>query len=148
MFRGIAKVSLDERGRLALPGRFREHLSVGDAKKAVVTINPNLDEKCLFVYPVGGWQMIEEELDKRDSTRPQVHSFIRRFVGPATDVDLDKTGRLLVPEELRTHAQLEKEKKVVVVGVINKLEIWAEALWPSALAEGNGSMEGLEGIRL
>ena len=147
MFRGIANVNLDDRGRLALPVRYREQMRTRSRGQVVVTINPEPAERCLFIYPERDFRDLEDEVRQRDSSRPNVRRFQRRFVGHATEGDLDGNGRVLIPQLLRDYVGL--EKKAVIVGQINKLEIWQEDLWRKTLtSDETESMTGLEGIRL
>ena len=142
MFGGITNVNLDERGRLALPVRFRDK----DDDRVVVTVNPHPGEKCLFLYPRLYWDKLEEHMAKLNTQLLPVRAFQRLFVGYATDVDLDSNGRVLLPQALRDHAEL--RKRAVVVGQLTKIEIWDEALWSAAVAQPDGPVEGLVDIPL
>jgi len=125
MFRGINSATLDGKGRMALPTRFRESLVAASQGQIVVTIDTQ--SKCLAIYPLPEWERIEQDIQGLPALKPAVKRFQRLMLGYATDLELDGNGRLLLPQSLREYAQL--EKKLVLVGQGNKLELWSEALW-------------------
>jgi MraZ protein len=130
MFMGEFLHTVDSKGRLIIPAKFRETL--GD--KFIAT--KGLDN-CLFLYPENEWQNFEEKLKKLPVSQPNARAFVRFFFSGATECEFDKQGRILLPANLREYATLEKD--VVVVGVMNRIEIWDSARWKdySALAESN-----------
>ena len=135
MFRGVQHINMDVKGRMAIPARQREPiLNICDGK-LVLTIDTQ--SPCLALYPIGEWDRIELEVQNLPALKPQVKRFQRLVLGYATDVDLDSSGRLLLPPSLREYAHL--KKRLVLVGQGNKLELWAENLWleerDNALAE-------------
>lgn len=107
---------MDDKGRLAIPAKFRFELSAG----AVVTRGL---ENCLFLYTREEW----EKLAQRLAAQSYNNSFARIMLAGAMDVEFDKQGRVVLPEYLRKHAGLEKE--VVVAGLYNRLEIWDKEKW-------------------
>ncbi len=125
MFRGSNTATLDGKGRMALPTRFRESLMVGSDGKVVVTID--MREKCLLLYPLQEWEIVQRKLEGLSNMAENARRLQRLLIGNATDIDLDGQGRLLLPALLRNFAEL--EKKVVVVGQGNKLELWSEPHW-------------------
>ncbi len=125
VFRGVQHINMDAKGRLAMPARQREPLVSQSAGQIVVTIDTQ--SPCLVIYPVPEWERIEKDIQSLPTLKPAVKRFQRLMLGYATDLELDGNGRLLLPQPLRDHAQL--EKKVVLVGQGNKLELWSEALW-------------------
>ena len=129
MFRGLTNVSLDERGRFAMPTRYREAIRERSGGKLVITID--IRDECLLVYPKADFEEVERQLREHDNTRRSIRSLQRMVVGFATDVELDGNGRVLIPQELRDHAGL--SKKVVVIGQTNKLELWADTTWQATL---------------
>ena len=139
LFHGEANVNLDERGRLALPVRFREVLSVLAGKHVVLAPNPHPGEECLFLYPQPYWDKLAKKIGKLGTQLSHVRAFRRDFVAPATALDLDSNGRVVVPQTLRDRAQL--KKKAVVVGQLEKIEIWDETLWSAAKAEAGSTAE-------
>lgn len=112
--------TIDAKGRLIIPARFREGL--GD--KFIVT--KGLDN-CLFVYPLDEWSALEEKLKSLPFTRADARAFVRFFFSGANECELDKQGRILIPANLREYAQLSKE--VVVLGVSSRVEIWSKERW-------------------
>lgn len=112
--------TIDTKGRLIIPAKFREALG----EQFIAT--KGLDH-CLFVYPHSEWTALEEKLRALPFTQPEVRAFVRFFFSGATECELDKQGRILLPANLREYAQLEKD--VVLVGVASRVEIWSQALW-------------------
>ncbi len=108
-----------------MPARQREPLLSQCEGQIVVTIDTQT--ACLVVYPLPEWERIEREVQELPALKPAVKRFQRLVLGYATDVELDGSGRMLLPQSLREYAQL--DKKLVLVGQGNKLEIWSEALW-------------------
>ncbi len=125
MFRGVQHINMDAKGRLAMPARQREPLLSQCEGQIVVTIDTQT--ACLVVYPLPEWERIEGEVQALPALKPAVKRFQRLVLGYATDIELDGNGRMLLPQSLREYAQL--DKKLVLVGQGNKLEIWSEALW-------------------
>jgi MraZ protein len=125
MFRGINSIALDTKGRMAMPARYRELLSKLGHGALVVTIDT--EETCLLLYPEQEWQRIEASLQRLPSFNPAARRIQRLLIGHATDLELDANGRILLPNELRTYACLQKQ--AVLIGQGNKFEIWDEGLW-------------------
>ena len=125
MFRGFSSVSLDSKGRLAVPSRFRERLMGIAGGCLVQTLNP-LD-RSLWLYPLPEWELIEEKLAVLSDFDKQSRRAKQMMRGYATDCRLDAHGRILVPAELRNHAHLDKQ--AVILGQGNKFEIWNRANW-------------------
>ena len=120
MFMGEYNHTVDTKGRLIIPSRFRDEL--GD--EFVVT--KGLDG-CLFVFPNNEWQAFEEKLKALPLTNKSARQFARFFVAGATPCELDKQGRILLPGTLREFAGLEKD--VVLTGMLNRIEIWSKSKW-------------------
>ncbi|WP_172408257.1 division/cell wall cluster transcriptional repressor MraZ [Desulfosporosinus sp. FKA] len=120
MFMGEYIHTIDGKGRLIIPAKFREALG----ERFIVT--KGLDH-CLFVYPIAEWNVLEEKLRALPFTQPNVRAFVRFFFSGATECELDKQGRILLPANLREYAQLEKD--LILVGVSSRVEIWSQALW-------------------
>ncbi|MGO3343968.1 MAG: division/cell wall cluster transcriptional repressor MraZ [Marinomonas sp.] len=127
MFRGIHQVSVDIKGRMSLPARLRDELAQYEDDSVVVTIDPG--SKCLLLYPLVEWDQIQQKLDKLPSFQPQARRLQRLLVGHATDLDVDKAGRILLPAPLREFAGL--DRKVTLLGQGKKLEIWSQDEWES-----------------
>jgi MraZ protein len=125
VFRGVQHINMDAKGRLAMPARQREPLLSISAGQMVVTIDTQA--ACLVIYPLPEWERIEKDIQSLPTLKPAVKRFQRLVLGYATDLELDGNGRLLLPQSLRDHAQL--DKRVVLVGQGNKMELWSEDLW-------------------
>ncbi len=134
MFRGVQHINMDAKGRLAMPARQREPLLYECNGQLVATIDTQ--SRCLFIYPLPVWEKIEREIQELPALKPAVKRFQRLVIGYATDLELDGSGRMLLPAPLREYAQL--DKKLVLVGQGKKLELWAEELW---LAERDQALE-------
>ncbi|RAU99167.1 division/cell wall cluster transcriptional repressor MraZ [Paenibacillus sp. YN15] len=122
MFMGEYQHAIDEKGRLTIPSKFRDEL----APTFVVT--RGLD-KCLFVYPMEEWKVLEQKLKALPMMKAEARAFSRMFFSGATECELDKQGRVNIPNNLINHAQLEKD--CVIIGVSGKIEIWSKAEWES-----------------
>ena len=120
MLTGEFNHSIDAKGRLIIPSKFRENL----VENFVIT--KGLDG-CLFLYPDNEWKTFEEKLRTLPLTNKDARIFTRFFLGSAVDGGLDKQGRVLISSALRNFARLEKE--VVLVGVLDRVEIWDKAKW-------------------
>lgn len=120
MFIGEYNHNLDEKGRLAIPVKFREDLKGG----AVVT--KGLDG-CLFLYPLSEWRILADKLSQLPISQANTRAFARLMLAGAMDVSLDKQGRVMIPDYLRKYINL--SKKVIINGLYNRLEIWDEDTW-------------------
>ena len=125
MFMGEYNHTIDAKGRLIIPSKFRETLG----EEFVVT--KGLDG-CLFVYDNNEWKAFEEKLKSLPLTNKDARQFVRFFLAGAAMVQVDKQGRILVPAVLREFAGLEKD--VVLVGVASRVEIWSQERWESAVS--------------
>ncbi len=125
MFRGFSAVSIDSKGRMAVPSRFRERLAAVDDGCLVQTLNP-LD-RSLWLYPLTDWELIETKLAALSDFDKQSRRTKQMMRGYANDCQLDSQGRILIPHELRDYAQLEKQ--AVILGQGNKFEIWSQSSW-------------------
>lgn len=120
MFMGEYNHTIDTKGRLIIPSKFRDQL--GD--EFIVT--KGLDG-CLFAFPKNEWQIFEEKLRALPLSQKNARKFTRFFVSGASTCELDKQGRILLPQTLREFAGLEKD--VVLAGNLNRVEIWSKASW-------------------
>ena len=134
MFMGEFQHNIDPKGRLIIPARFREGL--GD--RFIVT--KGLDN-CLFVYPQQEWTEVEQKLKSLPFTRADARAFVRFFFSGATECDIDKQGRILLPNNLREYAKLDKE--TMVVGVSTRVEIWSKDEWDNYNTKAAASFEQL-----
>ncbi|RXS43137.1 transcriptional regulator MraZ [Idiomarina sp. 29L] len=131
MFRGATTLSLDSKGRLAIPAKYRQSLSLDCEGKMVCTID--IKQPCLLLYPLPEWQIIEKKLTRLSSMNPAERRLQRLLLGHADDCEMDKNGRLLISAPLRQHAGL--EKKLMLVGQLNKFELWDEGAWHDQVAQ-------------
>jgi len=130
MFRGVNTLSLDAKGRLAVPVRYRETLMRHCNGQMVVTVDR---DHCLLLYPLPDWEEIERKLARLSSFNKQTRRLQRLLVGHATECELDGNGRILLPPPLREFAGL--QKAVVLIGQVNKFEIWSEESWNTRRAQ-------------
>ncbi len=125
MFRGFFTVSIDAKGRLALPTRFREQLRHGGCETVVLTVNPW--DRCLWFYPLAEWNVVDHKLlalPDGDLASRRAKQVIR---GYATDCECDSQGRILVSADLRNFAGL--QHRAAMLGQGNKLELWDALVW-------------------
>jgi MraZ protein len=125
VFRGFSTVSIDSKGRLAIPSRFRERLAVVSGGRLVQTLNP-LD-RALWLYPLTEWELIETKLAALSDFDRQSRRAKQMMRGYATDCEPDAQGRILIPTELREYAMLGRQ--AVVLGQGNKFEVWDQSAW-------------------
>ena len=125
MFRGVHHLSIDAKGRLAMPARHRERLHTMGSGQLIATIDAQ--SRCLLVYPLPTWEELEREVQQLPTLNPVVRRFQRLLIGYASDLECDSSGRLLIPPALREYARL--DKRAVLVGQGNKLELWDEDTW-------------------
>nr|VFK59128.1 MAG: MraZ protein [Candidatus Kentron sp. UNK]VFK69029.1 MAG: MraZ protein [Candidatus Kentron sp. UNK] len=125
MFRGEYSLTLDTKGRLAVPSRYRERIFEHCNGKLVITIS--LTETCLVVYPFPDWQKIEDDLRALPALDRKAQAISHLLIGHATECDLDGHGRVLVPQSLREFANLDKQVKIV--GQVMKFELWNDGAW-------------------
>ncbi len=120
MFIGEYTATIDDKGRLSIPVKFRQELK----KKAVVT--RGLDNS-LFLYTEKEWLAVAQKLAALPIARANTRAFSRLMLAGAMDCEMDKTGRIILPEYLRTFAKI--QKRVVIAGLYNRLELWSEEQW-------------------
>ncbi|MEA0554331.1 division/cell wall cluster transcriptional repressor MraZ [Lysinibacillus irui] len=130
MFMGEYQHSVDAKGRLIVPAKFR------DALGETFVVTRGLDN-CLFGYPMNEWRKLEEKLKGLPMTKKDTRAFARFFFSGATEVEIDKQGRINIPTTLMQHAHLVKE--CVVLGVSNRIEIWAKDAWEVYFSESEQS---------
>lgn len=131
MFRGANSLSLDSKGRLSIPSKYRDILLSESEGKMVCTVD--LQQTCLLLYPLIEWEDIEFKLKQLSSMNPHERRVQRLLLGNAHELDMDKSGRILLPATSRQHASL--EKSIMLVGQLNKFEIWSEASWQQQMAD-------------
>lgn len=126
VFMGEYQHSLDSKGRLIIPARFRESLG----ERFVVT--RGLDQ-CLFAFPAAEWSALEEKVRALPMTQAGARAFARLLFSGATECEVDKQGRIMLPAALREYARMEKD--VVAIGVSTRVELWASEVWSAYSAE-------------
>lgn len=143
-FRGHYEHTMDSKGRISFPARYREVLEARDpsgenADRVILThaIDGNLD-----VYPLEKWRQFEEKLQELPSFKQEVKSVKRMYIGSAQECSLDSNGRLLVPKSMRGYAGLERE--VVWVGQIDKVELWPRSEWETVTADAQAEPEEVQ----
>ena len=124
MFRGANKLTLDVKGRMVMPTRYRERLNERCGGKLVVTVDK---DQCLLIYPMPDWEEIERKLMALPTLNPQARRLQRLMVGHATDLELDSHGRLLLPPNLREFGALTRDAMLIGQGL--RFELWDEARW-------------------
>jgi len=124
-FRGINSVNLDEKGRFAIPKRYRESIADASDNQLIVTID--LHSPCLLIYTQDEWEVIERKLMSLPNVDPQARLYQRLLLGHATEVEMDNQGRMLLPGLLRDHAKLDKQ--AILLGQGNKFELWSQESW-------------------
>lgn len=129
VFRGVTQLALDEKGRVAIPARYRDDL-FGKEKRMVVTADPH---RCLLIYPQLFWEPIQEKLMALSSFDERIRGLQRLLVGYADDVMPDSAGRILLSPALRQYAQM--ERRAVLVGQGTRFELWDETLWQAQMVQ-------------
>jgi MraZ protein len=124
MFRGATKTTLDAKGRLAIPARYRDRLSNRCEGQLICTVDPDY---CLLLYPLPDWEDIERKLMRLPSLNRKARRLQRLMVGYASELEVDGHGRVLIPRELREFAGLDRQ--AMLIGQGNKFELWDEARW-------------------
>lgn len=126
MFRGISTISVDNKGRIAIPTKYREILEgSNNSAELVITIDP--EDRCLLMYPLHNWEEIEQKISVLPSFNYAARRIQRLLIGHATEVNIDNQGRILLPQELREYSNL--SKKAILVGQGKKIEIWDLEYW-------------------
>ena len=138
MFSGRYNHAIDDKGRIKVPQKIKEALaSVYNDTSVVIT---NLD-KCLVAYPLEEWRKLEEKALKLPSMQKDVLEFLRYFFSGAEEVELDKMDRIHIPQSLKISGNLNKE--AVIVGIINRFEIWDRDLWDTNFQGAKSNFESI-----
>ena len=139
MFRGRFEHTIDSKGRVSLPAKYREILSTNYNDRLIIT---NFDS-CLVAYPYEEWVKLEEGFSAHSIMEEDVQTFIHYFISGATEAIIDKLGRMLIPPHLRKHAGLERE--VVFVGMITRIQIWDKVRWDKKFTEAEEKFNQIKG---
>ncbi|MCB9480219.1 MAG: division/cell wall cluster transcriptional repressor MraZ [Desulfobacteraceae bacterium] len=123
MFRGSSSHKLDQKGRLSIPSRFKKDI---ESEETPILFLTRMDN-CIRAYPESRWMEIEETFRNLKTTTEKMRRFFRTFIGSVAECELDKQSRIIIPQNLRDYAKLQKD--VVLVGVLEHFEIWSEENW-------------------
>lgn len=140
MFRGKFIYGVDQKGRLAIPAKFREILSTRFDEKLIVT---HFDQ-CLWAYPAPVWQSLEKKISELPQFLEEVKALQRVFISAACECPLDKQGRILLPSSLRDYAGLGYGTESILVGMTQRIEIWARNKWEKVFQESQKKLEAMQ----
>ena len=140
MFTGRFEYGIDDKSRVSIPAKFREALSANYDLRLILT---NLDG-CIVAYPYQEWLNIQEKISSRGAMRKEARAFLRYYYSGATECPLDKLGRILLPQALKTDANI--KKNVVIVGVSKKIEIWAKEKWEELVKQATADPDQVADI--
>jgi MraZ protein len=151
LFRGISSINLDDKGRMAIPTKYRDELHACCERQLIVTVGINErcigEHGCLWLYPLPEWEKVEVTVSSLPTLNKMAANLRRFLIGNATECEMDAQGRILLPEKLRRFASM--NKKVMLLGHLNKFEIWNADVWENKeTAWMNGTdMEGIEELK-
>jgi MraZ protein len=138
MFRGSFEHTLDAKGRLSIPAKFREVL-LGKSDDRIVITNFTVESiRCLDVYPIDEWLRLEEEIRKKPKFERRMVSFQNYYLGGASECAVDNQGRILIPPLLRTYANLKRD--VVLVSALDKFRVWDKEAWKKVFTDAEGKL--------
>jgi len=140
MFRGNFEHTIDSKGRVSIPAKFRELLTEKYDNRLIVT----WWDGCLYAYPYEEWTAMEEKISAQSKAKREVKAFKRFFVSGAEECPIDKLGRILIPLTLRNYAKLERD--VVFAGQLNYFEIWSKERWEEAIRKVQENSESISDI--
>jgi len=137
MFRGRFEHTIDSKGRVSVPAKFREILAEKSDDRVMVT---NLNG-CLVAYPYEEWKRMEERMSSQSTGKKDARAFRRFYISAAVELTIDKLGRILIPPTLRSYAQLEKD--VIFAGMIETFEIWNKERFTEEIRKVEDDSEGM-----
>lgn len=141
-FRGEYRHTIDKKGRMSVPAKFREGLG----EHFMFSKGP---DQCLYAYPMTEWERIEDRIENSEVfSKAQYRAFVRNFFSSADEGETDAMGRVLVPPTLREYAGLTDKMDVTVIGVANRVEIWATEKWNAYCEDNTESMDISEGMEI
>ncbi|MGL4206073.1 MAG: division/cell wall cluster transcriptional repressor MraZ [Aeromonadaceae bacterium] len=140
MLRGAHAITLDPKGRLTLPTKYRDWLREESEGQLICTID--ITHPCLLLYPLSEWEEIEKKLKALSTMDPLERRLQRLLLGHASECELDGNGRFLLPAPLRQHAKLDKQ--VMLVGQLNKFEIWSDSAWLTQVNADLGALPEMD----
>ncbi|MBI5417214.1 division/cell wall cluster transcriptional repressor MraZ [Candidatus Poribacteria bacterium] len=136
MFTGEYHYAIDEKGRISIPAKFRQILEEKNEKKLVVTRGM---DRCLFVLPGYEWQSWEAKIKSFPVTQALARSFVRVMLSGAFETQLNKQGRILIPQTLRSYAEISKD--TVIIGISSRMEIWDKTRWQTYMENAEKNLE-------
>jgi MraZ protein len=131
MFNGAPNLSLDAKGRMAIPTRYRDALG----SEVVITADPS---GCLLLFSAAGWQPFEDRVSALPNMNPKIKAMQRMWLGYMTETEVDAAGRVVLTPEMRDYAKL--DRKVQFVGQKDRFELWSETGWQAQIALAQRSM--------
>lgn len=137
MFRGRYHHQIDSKGRISVPSKFRDVLSSASDERLIIT---NFDN-CLWAYPIAEWVDLERKVASLPQFGDEIKALQRVFISAASECQVDKQGRILIPPALREYAGLVRD--VVVVGMTKRFELWARDRWDQMFSSAHARLEGL-----
>ncbi|MFA4873769.1 MAG: division/cell wall cluster transcriptional repressor MraZ [bacterium] len=137
MFRGRYHHQIDSKGRISVPSRFREILAAGSDDRVIVT---NFDN-CLWAYALPEWQDLERRVAALPQFKDEVKALQRVFISAASECQIDKQGRILIPPTLRDYAGISRD--VVIVGMTKRFELWSHERWEQVFRGAQARLEGM-----
>ncbi|HEX5037234.1 MAG TPA: division/cell wall cluster transcriptional repressor MraZ [bacterium] len=137
MFRGRYEHTIDPKGRLSIPSKFREILASNYDERLILT---NFDQ-CLWAYPVREWKAVEDKVAALPQFKPEVKALQRFFISAASECPVDPNGRIIIPGTLRKYADLNQD--VVIVGMTNRFEIWAKEKWQKVFEQAERDLSSI-----
>ncbi len=140
MFAGRYEYGIDDKNRVSIPSKFRETLSTNYDMRLILT---NLDG-CIVAFPYQEWVELQERMSKRESSGKEARAFLRFFYSGVSECPIDKLGRILLPQSLRTYAGIRKD--VVIIGMFRKIEIWAREAWDDVVREATADREKMKDV--
>jgi MraZ protein len=139
MFRGRYEHALDSKGRISIPSKFREILNKKYDERLVIT---NFDH-CLVAFPYKEWSVLEKKVGSFSLVRKETSAFFRFFYSSAIDCEIDRQGRLLIPQTLRDYANLQRD--IVLVGEGKRIEIFAKERWQEEARRAEEDFDKIRG---
>lgn len=138
MFRGRYEHTVDTKGRLSIPSKYREVLLGKDDERLIITNFVINSKRCLDVYPLDAWRSLEEAADAKPQFDPRMAAFQNYYMSGAKECTLDPHGRILIPPELRQHAGLKRDVMLVSAG--KKFRIWDKDAWQAVFTEAEAQL--------
>ncbi|MCS7280257.1 MAG: division/cell wall cluster transcriptional repressor MraZ [Desulfobacterota bacterium] len=135
MFEGRYEYSLDDKNRVSIPAKFREVLARHYDLNLILT---NLDG-CIVAYPKKEWEAIKENISRIGNLKKEARTFLRFYFSGACECPIDRLGRILIPQSLKSYAKIEKQ--VVIIGMNKKIEIWSKERWDELVREVTSNFE-------